>query len=103
METKFKTGDAVCYKTHPDICIGYVSSDISQNDFALSFKGVETHFIHIHTSDAWLKHFTNGSGPNSIMVSEEEIMLYNGDLPSLEKPDTFVISEKFNDYKDFEI
>lgn len=73
---EFKAGDRVCYKTHPHICIGYVSPDINIGDFSFIFDGREIHQIPIHTSDAWAKYFGHGICPNSMRVDRDSLMLY---------------------------
>ena len=76
---EFKAGDRVCYKSHPNICIGYVSSDINFGNLSFIRDNVETTLIPIHTSDAWAEHFGYGVCPNSMNVIADEIMLYTDD------------------------
>lgn len=73
---EFKAGDRVCYKSHPNICIGYVSSDINLGNLSFIWDNVETILIPIHTSGAWAEHFGHGGCPNSMRVNADEIMLY---------------------------
>lgn len=76
---EFKAGDRVCYKSHPNICIGYVSSDINFGNFSFICDNVETILIPIHTSGAWAEHFGHGACPNSMRVNADKIMLYTDD------------------------
>ena len=76
---EFKAGDRVCYKSHPNICIGYVSSDINFGNLSFIWDNVETILIPIHTSGAWAEHFGHGVCPNSMRVNADEIMLYTDD------------------------
>lgn len=76
---EFKAGDRVCYKSHPNICIGYVSSDINFGNLSFIRDNVETILIPIHTSGAWAEHFGHGVCPNSMNVIADEIMLYTDD------------------------
>lgn len=79
VEVEFKAGDRVCYKSHPNICIGYVSSDINLGNLSFIWDNVETILIPIHTSGAWAEHFGHGVCPNSMRVKADEIMLYTDD------------------------
>lgn len=73
---EFKAGDRVCYKSHPNICIGYVSSDINFENLSLIWNNVEIILIPIHTNDAWAEHFGHGACLNSMRVNADFIMLY---------------------------
>lgn len=74
--TEFKAGDKVCYKSHPNICIGYVSSDIDLGNLSFIHDGIEVTEIPIHVSDDWVKHFGHGTCTNSMRVNINDIMKY---------------------------
>lgn len=79
---KFNRGDAVCFKSHPNIRIGTISGDFGD-------------FVHVFTSDAYFKEFAPYGGPNTLTVKKSTIQLFDGQHVEESLP-VFFIQEESN-------
>lgn len=82
----FKRGDAVCFKSHPNIRIGTISTDFGDN-------------VHVFTSDDYFKEFAPYGGPNTLTVQKDSIQLFV--QPNADDQSSLQVVEQEEDVQDF--